>query len=119
MSKSLADFVKDLQQSAVRLEPLGGSVERAGGLGEHQGIGAPRALQSIFDVAAMPANHADQMLTHVFAGRDSSDLAGGIGQKGIELGTVWTRAGHVCCASPISRRRRSSGGGRFELMPDR
>ena len=37
-----------------------------------------------------------------------ADLVGGIGQKGIELGTVLARACHIGWTGPISRRRRSA-----------
>src|SRR5207302_1429746 len=103
---SLAEFVKDLQQSVVRLEPLGGSFERASGLGEHQGIGAPLALKRRLDIVMMPANHVDQMLAPSFGGLDSSDFVGGVGQEGLELGTVLARARHVRGASSIGGRRR-------------
>src|SRR5271157_846638 len=43
----------------------------------------------MFDVALMPVNDIDQMLAHVFAGRNASDLVCGVGQKGLELGTDW------------------------------
>src|SRR5262249_48239297 len=92
MSNSLADFVKDLQQLAVRLDPLGVWFKRAVGLGQHQRIGAPLALQGMLDVAGVLADHADQMLTRVFAGRNASDLVGGVGQKRLELGAELARA---------------------------
>ena len=45
----------------------------------------------MFDVALVPADDADQMLPHVFAGRNAADLVGGVGQKGLELGAVLAR----------------------------
>ena len=107
-----------LQEAEVRLETLDGPFKRAGGLREHQGIGAPLALQVMSDVALMPANVTDQMLAHIFAGRNASYLVRWVGQKGIELGAVWALASHVRWASPIGRRRRSPGGSRFELSSD-
>src|SRR5262249_1822612 len=115
---SHVDLIKDLQQPTVRLETLGGPFKRASGLGEHQRVRAPPALQRVFDVAGMPANHADQMVTHVFTGRDPADLVGGMGKEGIELAAVLARASHFRRASPIGWRCRLFGGGRYELLPD-
>src|SRR5271157_664717 len=57
----------------------------------------------MFDVALMPVNDTDQMLAHVFAGRNASDLVCGVGQKGLELGTVLALTSQVRRASPIGR----------------
>ena len=70
----------------------------------------------MFDVTLMPVNGIDQMLAHVFAGRNASDLVCGVGQRGLELGTVLALTSQVRWASPIGRWHRMLDGGRFELL---
>ncbi len=72
----------------------------------------------MFDVALLPVNDIDQMLAHVFAGRNASDLICGVGQKGLELSTILALTSQVCWASPIGRWYRMLDRGRFELLAD-
>src|SRR5271157_657047 len=72
----------------------------------------------MFHAALMPVNDTDQMLAHVFAGRNASDLVCGVGQKSLELGTVLALTSQVRRTSPIGRWHRMLDGGRFELLAD-
>src|SRR5215472_17006358 len=63
----------------------------------------------------MPVDHIDQMSSHIFAGRNATDLERDVGQKAFELSAILALAIDIRRTCPIGRWRRLPGGGTFEL----